>query len=123
MKIIDELYNSVVFQMTSDELIRILEDIKNKKEVDIELLKFKINKFEMKKRMEEAYYQSLSTFQKIFAGRPPSHHQAVEYLVNVKNRFAEIEGIKQRIFIYRSNDFKGTNGIGKRGNNIIAYYY
>ena len=28
MKIIDELYNSVVFQLTSDELVRILEDIK-----------------------------------------------------------------------------------------------
>ena len=99
MKIIDELYNSVVFQMSSDELVRILGDIKNKKELDIELLKFKINKFEMKQRVEEAYYQSLSTFQKIFAARPPSHHQAVEYLVNVKNRFAEIEVIKQRIFI------------------------
>ena len=58
MKIIDALHNSVVFQMSSDELVRILEDIKNKKELDIELLKFKINKFEMKKRVEEAYYQS-----------------------------------------------------------------
>lgn len=99
MKIINELYNSVVFQMTSDELMRILEDIKSQKELDIDVLKFKIHKFEMKKRVEEAYYQSLSTFRKIFAGRPPSHHQAVEYLVNVKNRFAEIEEIKRRIFI------------------------
>lgn len=99
MKIIDELYNSVVFHMSSDELVRILEEINNKKELDIDVLKFKINQFEMKKRVEEAYYQSLSTFKKIFAGRPPSHHQAVEYLVNVKDRFAEIEEIKQRIFI------------------------
>lgn len=97
MKVIDELYNSVVFHMTTDELVRILEDIKNKKELEIEMLKFKINQFEMKKRVEEAYYQSLSPFKKIFAGRPPSHHQAVEYLVNVKNRFAEIEVIKQSI--------------------------
>ncbi len=101
MKIIDELYNSVVFQMPSDELVRILSEIKNKKELDIQLLKFKIHKFEMKQRVEEAYYQSLSTFKKIFAARPPSHHQAVEYLVNVKNRFAEIEVIKQRIFILK----------------------
>ena len=99
MKIIDELYNSIVFQMSSDELIRILGDIKNKKEAEIESLKLKINNYEKKKRIEEAYYQSLTTFQKFFAGRTPGHHQAVEYLVNVKNRFVEMEGIKQRIFI------------------------
>ena len=64
MKIINALYNSVVFQMASDELVRILEDIKNKKELDIDVLKFKINKFEMKKRVEEAYYQSLSSISK-----------------------------------------------------------
>lgn len=99
MLVIDELFNTVVFQFTSDELVRILEDIKSKKEIEIQLIKQKIHKFEMKKRVEEAYYQSLSTFKKIFAGRPPSHHQAVEYLVNVKERFAEIEVIKQKMFI------------------------
>lgn len=99
MLVVDELFNKVVFQFTSDELVRILEDIKSKKEIEIQLLKLKIHKFEMKKRVEEAYYQSLSTFKKIFAGRPPSHHQAVEYLVNVKERFAEIEVIKQKMFI------------------------
>src|SRR6476469_5557821 len=98
MIVIDELYNTVVFQFAPDELIRILEEIETKKEIEIQLLKSKIHKFEMKKRMEEAYYQSLSTFKKIFAGRPPSHHLAVEYLVNVKERFAEIEVIKQKMF-------------------------
>jgi|tagenome__1003787_1003787.scaffolds.fasta_scaffold19479604_1 acetyl-CoA carboxylase alpha subunit len=98
MIVIDELYNTVVFQFAPDELVRILEEIKTKKEIEIQLLKSKIHKFEMKKRMEEAYYQSLSTFKKIFAGRPPSHHQAVEYLVNVKERFVEIEVIKRKMF-------------------------
>ena len=99
MKIVDELYHSMVFQMPRDEIVPILEEIKRKKENEIDLLKFKIHKFEMKKRVEEAYYQSLSSFKKIFAGRPPSHHQAVEYLVNVKNRFAEIDKIKQQILL------------------------
>lgn len=99
MEIIDELYNSVAFQMSTDEIVPILEEIKRKKEKEIDLLKFKIHKFEMKQRVEEAYYQSLSPFKKIFAGRPPSHHQAVEYLVNVKNRFTEIEKIKQQILL------------------------
>ncbi|MEH6949195.1 hypothetical protein V7068_19430 [Bacillus sp. JJ634] len=102
MLILDELYNTVVFEVSSDELIRILKEIKNKKEIDIDLLKYKIHMFEKKKRIEEAYYQSLSTFRKIFTGRPPGHHQAVEYLVNVKERFNEIEMIKQNIITLNS---------------------
>ncbi|MFB5283257.1 hypothetical protein [Peribacillus sp. Hz7] len=102
MLILDELYNIVVFEVSSDELIRILKEIKNKKEIDIDLLKYKIHMFEKKKRIEEAYYQSLSTFRKIFTGRPPGHHQAVEYLVNVKERFNEIEMIKQNIITLNS---------------------
>ena len=99
MIIIDELNHSVVLHMSSNELVRVLEGIKNKKELDIELLKYKINKFEKKKRAEEAYYQALPTLQKILVVRPPSHHQVVEYLVNVKDRLAEIELIKQKIFM------------------------
>jgi len=102
MLILDELYNTVVFEVSSDEVIRILKEIKNKKEIDIDLLKYKIHMFEKKKRIEEAYYQSLSTFRKIFTGRPPGHHQAVEYLVNVKERFNEIEMIKQNIITLNS---------------------
>ncbi|MFJ8268309.1 hypothetical protein [Peribacillus asahii] len=102
MLILDELYNTVVFEVSSDELIRILKEIKNKKEIDIDLLKYKIHMFEKKKRIEEAYYQSLSTFRKIFTGRPPGHHQAVEYLVNVKERFNEIEMIRQNIITLNS---------------------
>ncbi|MFJ8246400.1 hypothetical protein ACIQ4Z_16255 [Peribacillus asahii] len=97
MLILDELYNTVVLEVSSDELIWMLKEIKNKKEIDIDVLKYKIHMFEKKKRIEEAYYQSLSTFRKLFTGRPPGHHQAVEYLVNVKERFNEIEMIKQKI--------------------------
>lgn len=97
MMIIDELYNTVVLHISSNELVGILEEMKRKKENTIQLLKFKINKFEIKKRKEEAYYQSLSVFKKMFIGRPPSHHQAVEYLVNVKDRFIQIEGIRQSL--------------------------
>ena len=113
MVIVDELYNTVVFQMTSDELVRVLEDIKDKKEIEIQLLKFKIHKFERKKRIEEAYYQSLSPFRKLFAGRPPSHHQAVEYLVHVKEPFAEIEVLKQRLLMLDRIISNVQMGLGK----------
>lgn len=102
MVVIDELYNTVVFQISLVELERALNEIKKKKENEIQLLKSKINKFEMQRRKEEAYYQSLSPFRKIFTGRPPSHHQAVEFLVNVKDRFNKIEVIKQKLVLLDS---------------------
>ncbi|MFC3884053.1 hypothetical protein ACFOU2_11360 [Bacillus songklensis] len=97
MDVIDELYHNVVFQLSSKELTKIMQCIKNKKEQEIEEIKDKISKYEQKKRAEEAWYQSLSPIRKIFAGRPPSHHQAVEYMVYVKDRFKKIEQIKQRM--------------------------
>ena len=58
MLILDELYNIVVFEVSSDELIRILKEIKNKKEIDIDLLKYKIHMFEKKKRIDHRAVQS-----------------------------------------------------------------
>jgi acetyl-CoA carboxylase alpha subunit len=65
--------------------------------MEIENLKDKITKYEKKKRAEAAFYQSLSPVRKFFASRPPSHHQAVEYIVHVKERLKQIEKTKQRI--------------------------
>lgn len=42
-------------------------------------------------------YQSLSPIRKLFTGRPPSHHTAVEYMVYVKEPFKKIEVIKREI--------------------------
>ena len=41
----------------------------------------------------------------------------------LKNRFAEIEEIKQRIFILNRMISKVKMRIGKRGNNIIANHF
>lgn len=68
------------------------------KEQEINELKNKITKYEEKRRAEDAFYQSLSPVRKFFASRPPSHHQAVEYMVHVKNRLKQIDALKQRIY-------------------------
>ncbi|MCA1054969.1 hypothetical protein LCM10_08230 [Rossellomorea aquimaris] len=95
MKIRDELNRELDF--SCDELIEMLREIKGLKEQEVDVLKQKIKGYEDKRRAEEAFYQSLSPVRKFFAGRAPSHHQAVEYMVHVKERLKQIDGIKQRI--------------------------
>lgn len=96
MNIVDEFYHTII-SYPSKELIKLLHALKVQKENEIALIKDKIIKYEEKRRTHEVWYQSLPAFKKFFTGRPPSHHQAVEYLVNVKQRLSAIEEIKKRI--------------------------
>ncbi|MBK5444636.1 MULTISPECIES: hypothetical protein [unclassified Peribacillus] len=99
MVVLDDLYNRVVFQISLEEVMKVLQGIKSKQESEIESMKTRIHKYEQKRRAEEAWYQSLSPFKRFFTGRAPSHHQAVEHLVNVKERYIKIESIKQKVAI------------------------
>ncbi|MEK4534179.1 hypothetical protein NST21_02205 [Peribacillus sp. FSL K6-1552] len=99
MMILDDLYNRMVFQISLEEVMKVLQGIKSKQESEIESMKTRIHKYEQKRRAEEAWYQSLSPFKRFFTGRAPSHHQAVEHLVNVKERYIKIESIKQKVAI------------------------
>jgi acetyl-CoA carboxylase alpha subunit len=87
-----------LFHFSSTEIIRLLHQILFYKEQEVNELKSKITKYEEKRRAEDTFYQSLSPVRKFFASRPPSHHQAVEYMVHVKNRLKQIEVLKQRIY-------------------------
>lgn len=97
MILIDEVNEANVFQIDLDEFITALHSIKRDKEEEIQLIKDKIIKYEEKRRVEDAMYRSLSPIKKLFTSRAPSHHQAVEYMVYVKERFKSIERIKQKI--------------------------
>lgn len=97
MVIIDEVYRNISFDMPEQELFILLERVKAKKEEDVEELKNRIDKYEQKRRAEEALYQSMSPIRRLFTGRPASHHQAVEYMVHVKERFKKIDAIKRSI--------------------------
>ncbi|WHY57145.1 hypothetical protein [Peribacillus simplex] len=91
------MHGRVVFEISSEAVLKGLLFYKNKQESEIESIKGKIHKYEQKRRAEEAWYQSLSPFKRFFTGRAPSHHQAVEHLVNVKDRYKKIEMIKQKV--------------------------
>ncbi|WP_085520664.1 hypothetical protein [Tuberibacillus sp. Marseille-P3662] len=97
MIVLDELSQRVHFELPLNHLIETLQLSKRKKGQEIEKIKEKINQYEQKKQGEKAFYQSLSPLRKFFAGRPPSHHQAVEHLVYVKEPLKRIETINQRI--------------------------
>lgn len=99
MRIIDEVNEVNFFQINSEDIIEALNSIKSDKEAEIKMIKGKIDKYEKKRRSEDAMYQSLSPIKKLFTSRAPSHHQAVEYMVYVKERFNSIEKIKQSIAI------------------------
>lgn len=86
------------FHFSSSEITSILQQILFTKEQEIYELKNKITKYEEKRQAEDAFYQSLSPIRKFFASRPPSHHQAVEYIVHVKERLKQIDSLKQRIY-------------------------
>ncbi|PQP82742.1 hypothetical protein C0Q44_15205 [Paenibacillus sp. PCH8] len=97
MLVIDEVYHRTELQISSSDLLYLIERLKVKKQNEIETLKQKIEQFEQKRRAEEVAYQSLSPVRKWFAGRPASHHQAVEYMVQVKERFRKMEQIRRRM--------------------------
>lgn len=97
MKIRDEVNLISTFQIGSEQLNDVLLKIKRKKEDEIVNIKEKIIKYEEKRRTEEVMYRSLSPIKKLFTSRAPSHHQAVEYMVYVKERFKSIEKIKRDI--------------------------
>ncbi|MFD0050914.1 hypothetical protein ACFVHQ_16510 [Actinomycetes bacterium NPDC127524] len=97
MDVYDDYYQNIAFTVPYEEMIKIFKGLKDKRNHEIDRIKEKIKKYEQKKRAEEAWYQSLSSVRKFFAGRPPAHHQAVEYLVHVKERFAAIEQLKKQI--------------------------
>ncbi|MDM5199276.1 hypothetical protein QUF79_14745 [Fictibacillus enclensis] len=94
----DELNQNVNMHMAETELLEILHFIRTKKEQEIDKIKSKINKYVQKKNAEETFYQSLSPMRKLFTGRSPSHHQAVEYIAHVKEPLQQIERLKQGLF-------------------------
>ncbi|USB31800.1 hypothetical protein [Paenibacillus sp. YPG26] len=97
MDIVDEIYQRVAFRIPTHDFIHIIQSLVRRKQEDIEYIKAKIAQYEQKRRKQETLYQSLSPFRKLFTGRPPSHHTAVEYMVYVKEPFRKVEVIKKEI--------------------------
>ncbi|HSU79786.1 MAG TPA: hypothetical protein VLK78_05165 [Candidatus Angelobacter sp.] len=96
MDLRDSLHHELIGQMDSSLIINHLLALLRLKQDEVNLLKDKIIKYEQKSRAEDVFYQSLSPIRKLFTSRPPTHHRAVEYLVNVKDRMKKIERLNEQ---------------------------
>jgi hypothetical protein len=101
MEIRDSLHHDIVGEMDASEFVELIQKNLQFKEDEVNLLREKIIKYEQKSRAEDVFYQSLSPIRKLFASRPPTHHRAVEYMVNVKDRMKKIEILKKKAYELR----------------------
>lgn len=102
MEIHESLHHDWVATVDPSKLEQSLTTLLEAKQKEIQALRDRILQFEQKSRAEDAFYQSLSPLRKFFTSRAPSHHKAVEYMVNVKDRMKKIEALKiQSVEIHR----------------------
>jgi vacuolar-type H+-ATPase subunit D/Vma8 len=62
--------------------------------LDIELI---IDRYEKRRMKEEQAFQSMSNFRRLFSGKKPDHHLAVEYIHYVKKPKEQIRQLREEI--------------------------
>jgi acetyl-CoA carboxylase alpha subunit len=67
------------------------------KEAQIAEIEQVIERYEKKRQMEERSYQSMSALRRMFSGRKPDHHLAVEYIHYVKKPMEQIRQLRAEI--------------------------
>lgn len=68
-----------------------------RKEEQIGEIEQVIERYEKKRMMEERSYQSMSALRRMFTGRKPDHHLAVEYIHYVKKPMEQIRQLRAEI--------------------------
>ncbi|ULL19656.1 hypothetical protein DVH26_06980 [Paenibacillus sp. H1-7] len=81
-------------QRKAAEIYPFLEAYIARKEEQIAEMEQGIERYEKKRLMEERSYQSMSAFRRMFAGRKPDHHLAVEYIHYVKKPMEQIRQLR-----------------------------
>ncbi|MCS7462755.1 hypothetical protein N0M98_21770 [Paenibacillus doosanensis] len=76
------------------EVFPFLERYIARKEEQIAEIEQVIERYEKKRLIEERNYQAMSSFRKIFAGKKPDHHLAVEYIHYVKRPMEQIRQLR-----------------------------
>lgn len=79
------------------EVYPFLEAYIARKEEQIAEIEQVIERYEKKRMMEERSYQSMSVFRRVFTGKKPDHHLAVEYIHYVKKPMEKIREIQAEI--------------------------
>lgn len=79
------------------EVLPFLEAYVARKEEQIAEIEQVIERYEKKRLMEERSYRAMSSFRRMFAGKKPDHHLAVEYIHYVKKPMEQIRQLRQEI--------------------------
>jgi hypothetical protein len=56
-----------------------------------------VERYEKKRLMEDRAYQSMSSFRRMFSGKKPDHHLAVEYIHYVKKPMEQVKKLRTEI--------------------------
>lgn len=56
-----------------------------------------VERYEKKRMMEESAYQTLSPIRRMFSGKKPDHHIAVEYIHYVKKPMEQVRQLRREI--------------------------
>lgn len=83
-----------VIQRKAAEVYPFLESYIARKETQIAEIEQIIDRYEKKRLMEERSYQSMSSLRRMFTGKKPDHHAAVEYIHYVKRPMAQIRQLR-----------------------------
>jgi hypothetical protein len=75
-------------------VIPFLEAYITRKEAQIAEIEQVISRYEKKRLIEERSYQAMSPLRRMFAGKKPDHHLAVEYIHYVKKPMEQIRQLR-----------------------------
>jgi hypothetical protein len=84
------------------EVYPFLEAYIARKEEQISEIEQIIDRYQKKRLMEERSYQAMSSLRRMFTGKKPDHHAAVEYIHYVKRPMMQIRELRAEIDNARS---------------------
>ncbi|TDG00489.1 hypothetical protein [Paenibacillus piri] len=79
------------------EVYPFLEAYIARKEEQIAEIEQSVERYEKKRQLEERSYQSMSPLRRMFTGRKPDHHLAVEYIHYVRKPMEQIRRLRTEI--------------------------
>jgi Ser/Thr protein kinase RdoA (MazF antagonist) len=86
-----------VEQRKAADIYPFLEAYIAKKEHQIAEILQVVDRYEKKRMMEERSYQAMSPLRRMFSGKKPDHHVAVEYIHYVKKPMEQVKQLRSEL--------------------------
>ncbi|NEW08240.1 hypothetical protein GK047_19755 [Paenibacillus sp. SYP-B3998] len=84
-------------QRRAAEVFPFLEAYIARKEQQAAEIEQVVERYEVKRMKEERAYQSMSSLRRMFSGKKPDHHLAVEYIHYVKKPMEQVKKLRAEI--------------------------